>query len=273
MRHCSITGSFSFFDKLRMQRAARLEPGGPQSQPQAGSEPKARAPTPRPPPWGRVRVSGASAGGSRWPGAAAGRFDKPQPVRYNKGVSTGRRKLHQWERPGAERLRVFSCPFRVISRQLSARRGAPCRCAASPFPPDPLPALRGRGRPASALAGRAVARPTIWAAAPPAPAVGAACAAAHPSGGGAGHRRPKAGHKCSAGPAGQRWVAHRRPGARPSRAKRGGCARLAQCRQLARLSFGRSVLGQKRPPVGWWGLFCPRPSQRPPGPPGGHWLA
>lgn len=230
------------------QRAARLEPGGPQSQPQAGSEPKARAPTPHPPPWGRERISGASAGGSRWPGASASRFDKPQPVRYNKKASTGRRKLHQWERPGAERLRVFSCPFRVISRQLSARRGAPCRCAASPFPPDPLPALRGRGRPASALAGRLVARPTIWAAAPPAPAVGAACAAAHPSGGGAGHRRPKAGHKCSAGPAGQRWVAHRRPGARPSRASAGAAPALRSAANSPVYLLGGRCSAKKGPP-------------------------
>ena len=98
----------------------------------------------------------------------------------------------------------------------------------APGPPVPPPALqRGPGgRSGLALAGQAVARPTIWAAAPPAPAVGAACAAAHPSGGGAGHRRPKAGHKCSAGPAGQRWVAHRRPGARPSRASAGAAPAL-----------------------------------------------
>ena len=120
-----------------MQRAARLEPGGPQSQPQAGSEPKARAPTPRPPPWGRERISGASAGGSRWPGAAASRFDKPQPVRYNKKASTGRRKLHQWERPGAERLRVFSC---AVSRNLpptQRKTGGPLPLRGKPFPPGP----------------------------------------------------------------------------------------------------------------------------------------
>lgn len=55
------------------QRAARLEPGGPRSQPQAGSKPKARSPHPPPAPVG----AGALLWGQRWRQPVARRGGKP----------------------------------------------------------------------------------------------------------------------------------------------------------------------------------------------------